>query len=276
VTLSFEAVGSEAFTPDAFGGKQRTAALLLALWVHPAPRTSIFFGVGKSIAPDAARSDLVRLMLGVSWGSGPLVHTPTPVAPTARPAELPVLDPNADLDGDGIPDVRDRCPRDPEDKDGFEDEDGCPDLDNDGDGILDDKDRCPNEPETQNGYQDEDGCPDTVGVAHEATPFVAPPPLPCPMNASLPRDKATILALNHLVDSLFAHPEVKRLRIEGHAWQEKHAQELSQRRADEVRNYLIGRGIDPKRIQSVGYGDGRPADPNNAPANRRVEFIVVE
>jgi outer membrane protein OmpA-like peptidoglycan-associated protein len=32
--------------------------------------------------------------------------------------------------------VRDKCPDEPEDKDGFEDEDGCPDPDNDKDGIL--------------------------------------------------------------------------------------------------------------------------------------------
>ena len=57
----------------------------------------------------------------------------------------------------------DRCPNEPEDRDGFEDHDGCPDPDNDQDGILDDDDRCPNEAETVNGVSDEDGCPDTVG-----------------------------------------------------------------------------------------------------------------
>jgi OOP family OmpA-OmpF porin len=94
-----------------------------------------------------------------------------------------------DSDGDGIPDDLDRCPLDPEDMDGFEDEDGCPDLDNDqdgitdamdgcpnqpgplenkgcpitdrdGDGIPDHLDRCPDEPEDMDGFEDEDGCPD--------------------------------------------------------------------------------------------------------------------
>jgi OmpA-OmpF porin, OOP family len=98
-----------------------------------------------------------------------------------------------DADGDGIPDDIDQCPNDPEDFDGFEDEDGCPDPDNDGDGILDvddacpntpgipelqgcpddslvgdrdgdgipdDVDQCPDEPEDFDGFQDEDGCPD--------------------------------------------------------------------------------------------------------------------
>ena len=65
-----------------------------------------------------------------------------------------------DRDGDGIPDVDDQCPDEPEDLDGFQDEDGCPDPDNDGDGIPDEQDQCPNEPEDLDGFEDEDGCPD--------------------------------------------------------------------------------------------------------------------
>ena len=68
--------------------------------------------------------------------------------------------PDVDNDKDGIPDVSDKCPNAPEDMDGFKDEDGCPDPDNDNDGVLDKDDKCPNEPETINGYKDEDGCPD--------------------------------------------------------------------------------------------------------------------
>jgi outer membrane protein OmpA-like peptidoglycan-associated protein len=94
-----------------------------------------------------------------------------------------------DQDGDGLVDDEDECPTDPEDKDGFEDDDGCPDLDNDGDGvpdledecpdipgvvekkgcpetdndgdgILNDVDQCPDEPEDMDEFEDEDGCPD--------------------------------------------------------------------------------------------------------------------
>jgi OmpA-OmpF porin, OOP family len=68
--------------------------------------------------------------------------------------------PDPDNDGDGVRDAADQCPLDPEDKDGFQDEDGCPDPDNDGDGILDAGDQCPLEPEDKDGVQDEDGCPD--------------------------------------------------------------------------------------------------------------------
>jgi OmpA-OmpF porin, OOP family len=94
-----------------------------------------------------------------------------------------------DRDGDGIPDDKDKCPDEPEDKDGFEDKDGCPDPDNDNDGVCDDNaeiqkhldkytkvckgaDKCPgteedrannfkNTAEDKDGFEDEDGCPDT-------------------------------------------------------------------------------------------------------------------
>ena len=72
-----------------------------------------------------------------------------------------VLEPSiGDADGDGIRDDQDRCPNDPEDFDGFEDSDGCPEPDNDRDGILDVNDHCPNVPEDRDGDHDEDGCPE--------------------------------------------------------------------------------------------------------------------
>ena len=76
-----------------------------------------------------------------------------------KTAEKPVEGPK-DTDGDGIPDDKDKCPTEAEDKDGFQDEDGCPDPDNDHDGVPDAKDKCPAEAEDKDGFQDEDGCPD--------------------------------------------------------------------------------------------------------------------
>lgn len=79
---------------------------------------------------------------------------------------------NEDRDHDGIPDDLDACPDDPEDKDGDEDADGCPEQDpidepvkvrtgdSDGDGILDVQDQCPNKPEDPDGWFDNDGCPE--------------------------------------------------------------------------------------------------------------------
>jgi outer membrane protein OmpA-like peptidoglycan-associated protein len=62
-----------------------------------------------------------------------------------------------DTDGDGVPDAEDQCPREP----GPVESQGCPVAkDTDGDGIPDDVDRCPLDPEDKDGFQDEDGCPD--------------------------------------------------------------------------------------------------------------------
>ena len=72
-----------------------------------------------------------------------------------------ILEPNlGDRDGDGIKDDVDDCPDDPEDEDGFQDEDGCPEPDNDRDGILDGDDSCPLNPEDKDNFEDEDGCPE--------------------------------------------------------------------------------------------------------------------
>ncbi|MBN1984083.1 MAG: right-handed parallel beta-helix repeat-containing protein [Chitinivibrionales bacterium] len=68
--------------------------------------------------------------------------------------------PDYDNDKDGISDGKDGCPDQAEDFDGFKDQDGCPDTDNDEDGILDTLDGCPNQPESVNGFKDDDGCPD--------------------------------------------------------------------------------------------------------------------
>ncbi len=68
--------------------------------------------------------------------------------------------PDPDNDGDGILDADDRCPDDAEDLDGYRDQDGCPDPDNDGDGVIDAYDNCPDEAEDFDGFQDDDGCPD--------------------------------------------------------------------------------------------------------------------
>jgi OOP family OmpA-OmpF porin len=79
-------------------------------------------------------------------------------APKPAPAEP---EPPGDKDGDGLTDDVDKCVDQAEDKDGFQDDDGCPDADNDGDGIADGSDRCPDKAETMNGVDDDDGCPES-------------------------------------------------------------------------------------------------------------------
>ncbi|HVJ16585.1 MAG TPA: OmpA family protein [Polyangiaceae bacterium] len=65
-----------------------------------------------------------------------------------------------DTDGDGLVDSLDSCVLEPEDKDNYLDDDGCPELDNDVDTLDDTGDKCPLEAEDPDGYEDTDGCPD--------------------------------------------------------------------------------------------------------------------
>ncbi|MCA9489877.1 MAG: transporter, partial [Myxococcales bacterium] len=104
--------------------------------------------------------DIAALTAGAGFGVNPGVGSPdyrlfagATIAPKFDPLSL-------DRDGDGIPNRWDQCINIPEDLDGFEDDDGCPDPDNDQDGIPDVSDSCPNDPEDFDGFQDQDGCPD--------------------------------------------------------------------------------------------------------------------
>jgi hypothetical protein len=78
-----------------------------------------------------------------------------PPAPTSKHHKKKHHGSGGDRDADGIADDADKCPDDPEDLDGYEDEDGCPDPDNDQDGVLDINDNCPNDP----GPPAKGGCP---------------------------------------------------------------------------------------------------------------------
>jgi outer membrane protein OmpA-like peptidoglycan-associated protein len=145
-----------------------------------------FVGYEHVLQPDdTLRPDDARILLfGLHLMVGSIVTIPPPPLPP---------EPERDRDGDGLVDSRDQCPEAPEDKDGFEDHDGCPDPDNDkdeipdvddacpnergvrtadgktngcpvkdrdGDGIPDDKDKCPEMAEDKDGFEDRDGCPD--------------------------------------------------------------------------------------------------------------------
>ena len=63
-----------------------------------------------------------------------------------------------DDDGDRVANHQDKCPLEQEDRDGWQDNDGCPDPDNDGDKRPDTEDKCPNKKEDLDGHQDDDGC----------------------------------------------------------------------------------------------------------------------
>jgi hypothetical protein len=66
----------------------------------------------------------------------------------------------SDGDSDGVDDDKDQCAFLPEDKDGYQDQDGCPDPDNDNDLIPDLDDLCPSDAAEEGRDDDEDGCTD--------------------------------------------------------------------------------------------------------------------
>ena len=87
--------------------------------------------------------------------------------------------------------------------------------------------------------------------------------------------------LNEVAQILIDHPELLLIRIEGHTdsrGNNAYNKDLSQRRADSVRTYLIEKGVAEDRLQSVGYGEEKPlVKEENAAAwekNRRVDFFV--
>jgi outer membrane protein OmpA-like peptidoglycan-associated protein len=214
-----------------------------------------------------------------------------------------------DRDGDGILDDVDRCPRVAEDKDGFEDEDGCPDPDNDQDGIPDAADKCPNEAEDKDGFEDDDGCPDPdndhdgILDAADRCPDVAGiPPDGCPRKYNLvvvtetkielkqtvyfDTNRATIKRVSYalLDDVAQALKDNPRLHVEvgGHTDSQGNDAfnlRLSQKRAEAVRIYLIKKAITSDRLVARGYGEAVPIADNRTTAgraqNRRVEFVIT-
>ncbi|RKG86455.1 DUF11 domain-containing protein [Corallococcus sp. CA049B] len=200
------------------------------------------------------------------------------------PAALALPSASIDTDGDGIPDAEDRCPTAAEDKDGFEDEDGCPDPDNDKDGIPDTEDQCPLEAEVINGVKDEDGCPDKGAskVRLEGTRIVILDKVYFATGKDVILDRSFPL-LSQVASLLRTHPELERVRVEGHTdsqGDDAKNLDLSQRRADTVVSWLQKAGIAAERLEAVGQGETKPVDTNDTAKgrenNRRVEFNVLK
>ena len=189
--------------------------------------------------------------------------------------------PDLDNDQDGILDKVDVCPLKPEDRDLFEDEDGCPDPDNDQDNILDEDDQCPLEPEDYDNDQDEDGCPDLYKsiVVHKDR-IELKQMIYFATNEDRILERSYPL-LNEVARALLDNPKIK-VSIEGHTdnqGSDSYNQDLSERRAASVRQYLIVQGIEASRMTSQGFGESRPIDDNRTAegraANRRVEFLII-
>jgi outer membrane protein OmpA-like peptidoglycan-associated protein len=196
-----------------------------------------------------------------------------------------------DRDGDGIPDAIDKCPDRPEDMDGFEDTDGCPDIDNDGDHVLDIADKCQTQPETINGFEDDDGCPDTVPPDVTALEGTIEGLIYAEGETAV-RDSARP-HIQKIAKVMTDHPSI-RVVLVGHTDDQEAkafatpvegqpppdvgaiAVQLSHGRAEAVRQALVAAGIPQGRIVVDGVGPEDPVSDNKTAkgrlANRRVEL----
>ncbi|WP_321290341.1 OmpA family protein [uncultured Sunxiuqinia sp.] len=209
-----------------------------------------------------------------------------------EPGEL-ALNGCPDRDGDGVADKDDDCPDTP----GLKEFDGCPDTD--GDGVIDKKDECPDTPK---GYKvDEKGCPiDTDGdglvdeeddCPNEAGPIDNKG---CPIvtfefsSIHFEFDKYDLKssAQKELDDiaEIMNEDETVEVELYGHADEIGSAQynmDLSEKRADAARSYLVSKGVPAERIvKVVPLGQTQPVAPNDTEEgrakNRRVEIKAVE
>ncbi|MEM9696070.1 MAG: OmpA family protein, partial [Myxococcota bacterium] len=237
--------------------------------VYPTNEWTVSFGPGVGIVPGYGIPTF-RFFAGVRY------------APT-----------NNDRDGDGIPDDEDACPDTPEDRDGYEDSDGCPEedpppepevLDRDRDGVTDVDDKCPDEKETINGIDDDDGCPDegAAKVVRKATKLEVLENIEFATGSAAIRPTSFGI-LDQVAQLLRANPDIKKVRIEGHTDSRGSRMmniQLSQARANSVKQYLVRKGITSDRLVAKGFGPDQPlveeTDDAAMQRNRRVEFIIVE
>jgi outer membrane protein OmpA-like peptidoglycan-associated protein len=141
---------------------------------------------------------------------------PTPVPPAGS---MPT-DPNLDTDKDGIPDVKDKCPLDAENVNGFQDADGCPDK-----------------------------LPDAIVAGGPALKFAAG-------RAKL--DAADETTLKGVIDVMVANPDLKLVVLAHPEGAGKKGEELAQRRAESVRWFLIEHGVAEVSRVTSKVGDAAP------------------
>ncbi|MDC0715689.1 OmpA family protein [Nannocystis bainbridge] len=168
----------------------------------------------------------------------------------------------------------DLCPSEP----GPRELKGCPDRDQDR--IIDKLDKCPDQPEVYNQIADSDGCPDEIPKAVKKISGVLQGIyFDVDKDSIKPRSKPI---LDKAIKVLKEYSET-RWRIEGHTdadGDRDHNMDLSQRRAEAVRTYLIEHGIDAERLVPKGFGPEQPIDTNatakGKAKNRRIEFKLID
>jgi len=201
-----------------------------------------------------------------------------------------------DTDNDGVADLDDKCPNT---KAGYKvDATGCT-LDNDHDGIVNEEDACPDKagalvfkgcPDTDgDGVADKDDrCPAVKGtIANKGCPEMAIADvkkitqIASKIFFETNSDKLKVASLVQLDElaSILKRYEAANLSIEGHAdsqGADDYNLNLSQKRTESVKVYLMGKGIMESRLTAIGYGETRPIADNKTAIgrakNRRVEL----
>ena len=211
-----------------------------------------------------------------------------------------------DTDGDSVPDYLDLCPETPAEAYGFVDQNGCP-IDTDKDGVFDYCDSCQNTiPEGRNYvdakgclldtdkdgvYDYEDLCPTVAGVkANKGCPEVKREVRNLLKKAmsgiQFENGKATIKKNSYKIlndiAKIFIDNTNYLIEVQGHTdnvGKYDYNVDLSERRAQSVRTYLIKQGVPAERLTAHGYGPDKPIADNKTKAgraqNRRVEFNIT-
>jgi outer membrane protein OmpA-like peptidoglycan-associated protein len=102
-----------------------------------------------------------------------------------------------------------------------------------------------------------------------------------PSSSRISQDSNALL--DEIADAIDKHPEIKRIRVEGHTdnvGDAPHNLRLSKKRAAAVVKYLVGKGIDAGRLVAAGFGDTKPIasndDEDGRAQNRRVAFVILD
>ncbi len=173
-----------------------------------------------------------------------------------------------DSDGDGVKDKDDKCPNIA----GTIGTAGCPDSD--GDGVTDLDDKCPLVP----GVKEENGCPKNFKQSVEIMSKARKGLFFNTGSAVIKPESYKVL--DAVVKVMVQNPYYK-LEIDGHTdntGDPELNKNLSQKRAEAARDYIINKGVSEDRLKATGYGDTLPAADNSTEEgrskNRRVEFNI--
>lgn len=248
-------VGAGALQLDPIGASDQVDAMVQAgfgLLVHAwtnerGTRTFSLRPEVKARWSDAGRPDHYVDYIGMlgfqfSFGRGRAIQAPQPQAPAPPPQSAPSPPPAPP-----------------------------PPADTDRDGVIDPNDRCPGTP--QGMAIDAVGCPQKGSITLEGVTFEL-------NSAELTGDSRPLLA--RVAADLVKYPRL-RIEVQGHtdtSGSDSYNRQLSQRRAEAVRDYLVSQGVPATQVDARGYGESMPIADDRTPEgrarNRRVVMSVLE